>query len=96
MLEGKYRKAVASSLQREVVLKAMASVQDDHNEIWTTNAYKVALDNEVDNASHYVGQLVTEEYGAEIEKIRERYYRFKDSLFHAYVLARPSIYEKRD
>lgn len=55
VLEGKYRKAVASSPQREVVLKAMASVQDDHNEIWTTNAYKIALNNEVDNASQYVG-----------------------------------------
>jgi Cdc6-like AAA superfamily ATPase len=93
VLEGKYRKAVASSLQREVVLKAMASVQDDHNEIWTTNAYKIALDNDVDNASQYVGQLVSEEYGAEIEKIRERFYRFKDSLFHAYVLARPNMYK---
>jgi hypothetical protein len=25
----------------------------------------------------------------EIEKVRERYYRFKDSLFAAYVRARP-------
>lgn len=92
VLEGKYRKAVASSQQREVVLKAMAEVQDSHNEIWTTNAYKIALDKGVDNSSQYVGQLVAEEYGAEIEKIRERYYRFKDSLFHSYVVARPSMY----
>ena len=35
----------------------------------------------VDNSSQYVGQLVTEEYGAEIEKLRDRYYRFHDSLF---------------
>lgn len=96
VLESKYRKAVASSAQREVVLKAMAKVQDGHSEIWTTDAYKVALDGDVDNASQYVGQLVTDEYGAEIEKIRERYYRFKDSLFHAYVLARPSMYALRD
>lgn len=95
VLEGKYRKAVASSQQREIVIKAMASNKDEHGEIWTTNAYKSALDQGVDNSSQYVGQLVTEEYGAEIEKLRERYYRFKDSLFHAYVCARPAMYSKR-
>ena len=94
VLEGKYRKAIASSPQRERVLKSMASVQDSHGEIWTTNAYKIALDKGVENPSQYVGQLVTQEYGAEIEKLRERYYRFKDSLFHAYVLARPSMYDE--
>ena len=93
VLEGKYRKAVASSSHREIVLKALASAKDDHNEIWTTSAYKIALDKGVDNPSQYVGQLVIKEYGCEIEKLRDRYYRFKDSLFHAYVLARPSMYE---
>ena len=96
VLEGKYRKAVASSPQREIVLKALAMVQDEHSEIWTTNAYKIALDEGVDNSSQYVGQLVAEEYGAELEKLRERYYRFKDSLFHAYVLARPNMYDQQD
>ncbi|BBL56470.1 ATP-binding protein [Methylomonas koyamae] len=95
VLEGKYRKAVASSPQREIVLRALAKVQDSHNEVWTTNAYKIALDDGVDNSSQYVGQLVSEEYGAEIEKLRERYYRFKDSLFHAYVLARPKMYQQK-
>ncbi|KXV65663.1 hypothetical protein AD950_04265 [Gluconobacter oxydans] len=89
VLEGRYRKAVASSAQREHVLKSLAQTQDDKGEIWTTNAYKVALDEGVENASQYVGQLVTDEFGSEIEKIRERYYRFKDSLFCAYVKARP-------
>ncbi len=96
VLEGKYRKAVTSSPQREAVLKALATVQDGHHEIWTTNAYKLALDEGVDNPSQYVGQLVSEEYGAELEKIRDRYYRFKDSLFHAYVLARPPMYSEKD
>ncbi len=96
ILEGKYRKAVASSPQREIVLKALAKVQDEHSEMWTTNAYKIALDQGVDNSSQYVGQLVAEEYGAELEKLRERYYRFKDSLFHAYVLARPKMYDQED
>tara|TARA_Y100000815_G_C13303935_1_gene485699 strand:+ start:82 stop:1425 length:1344 start_codon:yes stop_codon:yes gene_type:complete len=91
VLEGRYRKAVASSRQREIVLKSLARSQDDKGEVWTTNAYKVALDEGVDNASQYVGQLVTKEFGQEIEKIRERYYRFKDSLFATYVAARPSM-----
>lgn len=91
VLEGRYRKAVGSSSQREVVLKALVRHQDGKGEIWTTDAYKTALDGGVENASQYVGQLVTEEFGAELEKIRERYYRFKDSLFAAYVAARPNL-----
>lgn len=89
VLEGRYRKAVGSSPQREIVLRSMATVMSGDGESWTTDAYKIALDAGVDNASQYVGQLVTDEYGAEIEKARERYYRFRDSLFAAYVLARP-------
>lgn len=91
VLEGRYRKAVASSAQRETVLKALAAGQDSKGEVWTTTAYKTALDGGVDNPSQYVGQLVTEGFGAEIENVRERYYRFKDSLFAAYVRARPSM-----
>jgi Cdc6-like AAA superfamily ATPase len=91
VLEGRYRKAVASSTQREIVLKALANNQDDRGEVWTTDAYKLALEAGVDNPSQYVGQLVTEEFGAEIERVRERYYRFKDSLFLAYVKARPPM-----
>ena len=94
VLEGRYQRAVASSPQRESVLRALASKISRDGEVWTTEAYKVALDNDVDNASQYVGQLVTEEYGAEIEKIRERFYRFKDSLFAAYVNARPRKFLK--
>jgi len=89
VLEGRYQKAVAISPHRESVLRALASKISRDGEVWTTEAYKVALDNDVDNSSQYVGQLVTEEYGAEIEKIRERFYRFKDSLFAAYINARP-------
>jgi Cdc6-like AAA superfamily ATPase len=89
VLEGRYQKALASSPQRESVLRALAKRTNEDGEVWTTDAYKVALDEGVENSSQYVGQLVTEEYGAEIEKLRERYYRFKDSLFTAYVNARP-------
>ena len=94
VLEGRYKKAVASSEQRETVLKALAQSQAGDGEVWTTNAYKLALDQGVDNASQYVGQLVTDEYGAEIEKLRERYYRFHDSLFSAYVKARPRLVKR--
>ena len=91
VLESRYRKAVASSKQREIVLKALAGSQDDRGEVWTTDAYKMALEGGVDNASQYVGQLVGDEFGSEIERVRERYYRFKDSLFAAYVKARPPM-----
>lgn len=95
VLEGRYKKAVASSEQREVVLKALAETQATDGEIWTTNAYKLALDQGVDNASQYVGHLASEEYGDEIEKLRDRYYRFHDSLFAAYVRARPRLVKKQ-
>ena len=39
--------------------------------------------------SVYVGQLASDKYGHVIEKTRERYYRFRDSLFKAYAAARP-------
>jgi len=80
ILEDRYKKAVRSSPQREIVLKALAETQAKDSEIWTSDAYKLAIDQGVDNASQYVGQLVTEEYGTEIVKVRERYYRFRDSL----------------
>ena len=95
ILEGRYKKAVASSEQREIVLKALAETQASDGEVWTTNAYKLALDQGVDNASQYVGQLVSDEYGSELEKLRDRYYRFHDSLFAAYVKARPRLVKKQ-
>lgn len=95
VLEGRYKKAVASSEHREIVLKALADTQAADGEIWTTNAYRLALDQGVDNASQYVGHLASEEYGNEIEKLRDRYYRFRDSLFAAYVRARPRLVQKQ-
>ncbi|HHB74913.1 MAG TPA: hypothetical protein ENK84_00005 [Desulfobulbus sp.] len=94
ILESRYKKAVASSPQREIVFRALAQVRQQDGECWTSDAYKIALDKGVDNSSQYVGQLVIEDYGAEIEKVRERYYRFKDSLFATYVLARPPQFEE--
>ncbi len=93
ILEGRYKKAVASSMNREIVLKSLAETNPTSNdgEVWTRNAYTLALEQGVDNPSQYVGHPVTEDYGAEIEKVRDRYYRFKDSLFAAYVRARPRL-----
>jgi len=92
VLEGRYRTAVASSPQRESVLRALAATQDTQGEIWTTNTYKRAIEDGVDNPSQYVGHLATDQYGAELENLRERFYRFKDSLFAAYVCARPRMF----
>jgi Cdc6-like AAA superfamily ATPase len=91
VLEGRYKKAIQSSAQREAVLKALAAADKD-GEIWTTDAYPIAIAAGVENPSQYVGGLVIDDYGAEIVKVRDRYYRFKDSLFRAYVSARPSQY----
>lgn len=95
VLEGRYKKAVGSSPQRESVLRALAAVRSEDGECWTTDAYKIALDDGVDNSSQYVGQLGSTEYGGEIEKTRERFYRFKDSLFATYVLARPRQFDEK-
>jgi len=92
ILEARYKKAVASSSQREVVLKSMAEVQSQEIEVHTADAYKKAIDQGVDNPSQFVGHLVADDYGAELIKVRDRYYRFKDSLFVAYVMARPVIF----
>ncbi len=95
ILEDRYKTAIASSPQREVVLRAMAGCQRPDGEIWTGDAYQLALDKGVDNASQYVGNLVTDAYGAELVNVRERYYRFKDSLFRAYVCARPAFFQAK-
>lgn len=89
ILEGRYKKAVASSAQRESVMRALAKATREDGEVWTGDAYKIALEDGVENASQYVGNLVSEQYGAEVVNVRDRYYRFRDSLFRAYVLARP-------
>jgi len=95
VLEARYKRAIQSSRQREAVLKALAETERN-GETWTTEAYPVAIRNGVENPSQFVGNLVTEDYGAEIAKVRERYYRFKDSLFRVYVLARPAQYSAAD
>ncbi|UEM04559.1 AAA family ATPase [Skermanella rosea] len=85
-----YKTAIGHSYPRETILKEFAG--EDADEIHTQALYaRVAAKLGVDASvvSVYVGQLVNEKYGAVLEKTRERYYRFKDSLFKAYAAARP-------
>ncbi len=92
VLEGRYKTAIASSPRRERVLRALAKVEKN-GECWTTDAYPIASSEGVENPSQYVGHLVTQEYGKGLVKVRERFYRFRDSLFRAYVCARPPQYD---
>lgn len=88
--ESLYKTAIGHSYVREVVLKGFAEVRD--HEIHTTELYSdLAKRLNVDPAaiSVYVGHLASDKYGAVLEKTRDRYYRFTDSLFKAYAAARP-------
>lgn len=93
--ESLYKKAVANSYTREVILKEFAIQRTD--EIYTTNTYKTIADklNMADQAviSVYMGQLVSERYGKVLVRTRDRYYRFRDSLFKAYAAARPFLHD---
>jgi len=93
VMESRYKAAIQSSPQREAVLRALAS-QVKNGEVWTTDAYPIGVRAGVENPSQYLGNLVTDVFGAELVKVRERYYRFRDSLFHAYVCARPPHFER--
>lgn len=88
--ESLYKTSIGHSYVREVVLKAFASVED--LEIHTTELYaELARRLNVDPSaiSVYVGHLASPKYGSVLEKTRDRYYRFTDSLFKAYAAARP-------
>lgn len=88
--ESTYKTAIGHSYTREFVLKKFAENEDD--EIHTTDLYAQiarSLNIEPNAVSVYVGHLSSDKYGRVIEKTRERYYRFTDSLFKAYAAARP-------
>lgn len=88
--ENQYKSAIGHSFKRELILKELASVEDD--EIHTQDVYARAaqkLGITPNAVSVYVGHLASDTYGAVIEKSRDRYYRFHDSLFKAYCAARP-------
>jgi len=88
--EATYKSAIGHSYTREFILRTFASKTSD--EIHTTEAYASiakALGIELTAISVYMGHLTSEKYGSVLEKTRERYYRFRDSLFKAYAAARP-------
>lgn len=91
--EGSYLKAIGHSYVREFVLKSFA--ESDGEEINTSVVYpRIAMARGMDTGaiSVYVGHLVSDKFGAVLQKTRERHYRFSDSLFKAYASARPFQY----
>lgn len=95
--EATYKTAIGHSYTREFILKKFA--EDENDEIHTTDLYaQIAkqLGIEPNAVSVYVGQLGSDKYGRVLEKTRERYYRFRDSLFKAYAAARPWQLEPSD
>lgn len=88
--EHTYKNAIGHSYTREVILKRFAERAED--EIHTTELYaslSKSLGIEPSAVSVYVGQLASDSYGGVLQKTRDRYYRFGDSLFKAYAAARP-------
>jgi len=88
--EHTYKNAIGHSYTREFILKRFA--ERDEDEIHTTELYanlSRSLGVEPSAVSVYVGQLASEAYGGVLQKTRDRYYRFADSLFKAYAAARP-------
>ncbi|MGK6324855.1 hypothetical protein ACMGDM_17465 [Sphingomonas sp. DT-51] len=91
--EAAYLKAIGHSYVREFVLKTFS--EQEAEEVNTSVVYpKIASARGMDASaiSVYVGHLVSDKFGAVLEKTRERHYRFKDSLFKAYAAARPFQY----
>lgn len=84
-LEERYLTAIGNSPQREVVLRVFAESNSDP--IPTQEVYPIARSRGVGNPSYWVGDLQKQQFGAEIEKVADQYYRVGDSLFRAYVLA---------
>lgn len=87
-LEDRYLRAIGNSEQRETTLRVFAEGSSE-TAVSTALAYPRAKELGVGNPSYYIGDLQKEQYGSEIEKVGEQYYRFKDPLFRAYVAATP-------
>jgi hypothetical protein len=92
--ESLYKKAVGHSYTREVVLKEFAHARDEEirtTPVYTRIAEKLGLQDQ-GPISVYMGHLTSDRYGCVLERPRERYYRFRDSLFKAYAAARPYMH----
>lgn len=92
--EGTYKQAVAHSYTREIVLKEFSFVDDE--EIHTTVVYQKIAEKlgmkDPAAISVYMGHLTSERYGRVLERTKDRYYRFRDSLFKAYAASRPLLH----
>jgi predicted MPP superfamily phosphohydrolase len=86
-LEDRYLKAIGNSVQRESVLRIFASNAADI--VHTSKAYPEAESANVSNPSYWVADLQKEQYGQEVEKVADQYYKIRDPLFRAYVSATP-------
>ena len=87
-----YRKAVKDSPVREGILRRFA--EEVVEPIRTTEVYEDIvrqLDIEREAISVYVGHLCSPDYGEVLEKAGGRYYRFRNSVFKAYVSARQPL-----
>lgn len=87
LLEDRYLKAIGNSAQRETVLRIFASIPSDV--VHTSIAYPQAENANVSNPSYWVADLQKEQFGQEVEKIADQYYKLRDPLFRAYVSATP-------
>jgi Holliday junction resolvasome RuvABC ATP-dependent DNA helicase subunit len=88
--EPAYIKSIGRSYVQEYVLKHFA--RTDTEEIYTSDVYDaIANSLNIDSGavSVYVGRLASEERGAVLVKVRDRYYRFTDNLFRTYAALRP-------
>ncbi|WP_437591073.1 metallophosphoesterase [Sorangium sp. So ce1000] len=86
-LEERYLNAIGNSMNREIVLRVFAELPGDS--IPTSTAYPIAEQRGVTNVSYYVGDLQKQQFGAEMEKVGDRFYVIPDSLFKAYAAATP-------
>jgi hypothetical protein len=94
-LEIRYQTAIGSSSHRESVLRAFAESLTDEGEVLIAEAYRVARFAGVSSPGRYAAQLAAEKFGAEIIRIRDNCYHFKEMIFAAYVNVRPRQFRTR-
>lgn len=92
-----YQRAVRDSIQREKVLRTLASWADAN--VPTAQLYPVLKSLGVTNPSVYKRHLMSEEYGAVIMTPgyqKQGLVRFRNEMFKQYVTLAPSLYERVD
>lgn len=86
-LEERYLKAIGNSSQREAVLRIFSGL--DQEVVHTSIAYPAAEKQSISNPSYWVADLQKDQFGSELEKVADQYYKISDPLFRAYVFATP-------